>query len=154
MQQAAAQDAACTAVVHECCGAVRSRKAQRQALPDNRQTGDTCHTSRSRERSCAGEKTENRAKQRIQAAQPPPWSTRHTTASNIIIGWNLHEYVGQLLLLLPQRVPLIVTTRTRPRQTRHAKRGTPNEARQTRRGLSGGRGVAQFPPSWQAEGGT
>ena len=40
------------------------------------------------------------------------------------------------MLLLPQRVALIVTKRTRPRQTRH--------------GLSEGRGVAQFPASWQA----
>ena len=44
------------------------------------------------------------------------------------MGWNLHEYVGQLLMLLLQRVALIVTTRTRPRQTRH--------------GLSERRGVA------------
>ena len=40
------------------------------------------------------------------------------------------------MLLLPQRVALIVTKRTRPRQTRH--------------GLSEGRGVVQFPNSWQA----
>ena len=40
------------------------------------------------------------------------------------------------MLLLPQRVALIGTKRTRPRQTRHA--------------LSEGRGVAQFPPTWQA----
>ena len=40
------------------------------------------------------------------------------------------------MLLLPQRVAHILTTRTIPRQTRH--------------GLSEWRGVAHFPPSWQA----
>ena len=39
--------------VDESSGAVRSRKAQCQALPDNPETGDTYHTSSSRERSCA-----------------------------------------------------------------------------------------------------
>ena len=39
-------------------------------------------------------------------------------------------------LAAPQRVALTVTTRTRPRQTRH--------------GLPEGRGAAQLPPSWQA----
>ena len=56
----------------------------------------------SRGRSCAGEKTENRAPKRIQAQQrhsrhhPPPLTTTHTydIARNIIIGWNLFEYVG------------------------------------------------------------
>ena len=51
LQQAAAQDA--RTAVHESSGAVRSRKAQCQALPDNPETGDTYHTSSSRERSCA-----------------------------------------------------------------------------------------------------
>ena len=43
------------------------------------------------------------------------------------------------MLLLPQRVALIVTTRTRPRQTRH--------------GVSEGRGVTQFPPPAGRQGG-
>ena len=42
-------------------------------------------------------------------------------------------------MLLPQRVALIVTTRTRPRQTRH--------------GVSEGRGVTQFPPPAGRQGG-
>ena len=42
LQQAAAQDAARTAV-HESSGAVRSRKGQCQALPDNPETGDISH---------------------------------------------------------------------------------------------------------------
>ena len=67
---------------------------------------------------------------------PPRLSPTRTTARNIIIGWNLYEYVGSLLLLLPQRVALCVTTRSRPRQTRHV--------------LPEGRGVAQFPPNGQA----
>ena len=76
LQQAAAQDAARTAV-HESSGAVRSRKAQWQALPGNPETGDTYHTSSSREEAAiCGEKIENRAKKRIQAAQPPPPATR------------------------------------------------------------------------------
>ena len=52
LQQAAAQDAARTAV-HESSGAVRSRKAQCQVLPDNPETGGTYDTSSSRERRCA-----------------------------------------------------------------------------------------------------
>ena len=34
-------------------------------------------------------------------------ATRHTTASNTVVGWSLYEYVGWLLLLLPQRVALL-----------------------------------------------
>ena len=56
-----------------------------------------------RGRSRAGEKIENRAPKRIQAQQqqrhshhhpPTRLPPTHTTARNIIIGWNLYEYVG------------------------------------------------------------
>ena len=65
--------------IHESSGAVRSRKAQCQPLPDNPETGDIYHTSSSREEAAlCGEKIENRAapKKRIQATQPPPPATR------------------------------------------------------------------------------
>ena len=76
--QQAAQDAARTAV-HESSGAVRSRKAQCQALPHSPETGDTHDSSSSREEAAlCGEKIDNGAapKKRIQAAQPPPPATR------------------------------------------------------------------------------
>ena len=94
LQQAAAQDAARTAV-HESSGAVRSRKAQWQALPGNPETGDTYHTSSSREEAAlCGEEIENRAAPKKVSKRQTATTTRHTTASNTIIGWNLYEYVG------------------------------------------------------------
>ena len=133
-EEAAAEDASRAAVHVESCDTMCSRKAQCQAPPDNPETGDMYERITSRERGCAGEKIENRAPRKRNPSGTAT-TTRHTTASNIIIGWNLYEYVGSLLLLLPQRVALCVTTRSRPRQTRHV--------------LPEGRGVAQFLLSWQ-----
>ena len=113
-----------------------SQKAQCQALPGNPETGDTYHTSNGRERSCALWRENRKWSTKKTYPSGTANTTRHATASNTIIGRDLYEYVGSLLLLLPQRAAIIVTTRIRPRQTRH--------------GLSEGRGVAQFPPSWQA----
>ena len=85
-------------------------------------------------RSCAGEKIENRApKKRIQAAEPPPPAT-HSKQHNC---WVELVRVCRLAVVAAAAACCsycdIVTTRTRPCQTRH--------------GLSEGRGVAQFLPS-------
>ena len=131
----AAEDASRAAVHHESSNTMHSRKAQCQAPSDKPETEDTYH---SRERSCAGEKMQHQnVYKRHSSSAPPTTTTSTTTASKIIIGWNLYEYVGYMLVL-PQRVAIIVTTRTRPRQTRH--------------GLTEGSGVAQFPPSCQLAG--
>ena len=57
-EAAAAEDASRAAVQVLSYDAMRSRKAQCQAPPDNPETGDTYHSSRER-RSCAGEKIEH-----------------------------------------------------------------------------------------------
>ena len=121
---------------YESSGAVRSRKAQCQALPHSPETGDTHDSSSSREEAAlCGEKIDNRAapKKRIQAAQPPPPATRQQATQ--LLGGTCTSMSAScccccrsVLLLLPHRVALIVTKSTRPRRTRH--------------GLSEGRGVA------------
>ena len=95
------------------------------------------YISRSIERRCAGEKTEHQNVNKRHSSSKPPTTTTPPTASNIIFGWNLYA-VNWMMLLLPQRVAIIVTKRTRPRQTRH--------------GPSDGIGVAQSPPSCQLAG--
>ena len=79
LQQPTAQDAARTAV-HESSGDMRSRKAQRQALPDNSESGDTYNTSSSKEEKVlCGEKVDNGEHQRNESKrhrQPPPPATR------------------------------------------------------------------------------
>ena len=97
MQRKAAEDAARSAV-RESSDTVRSRRAQCQAVPDNPETGGTVTR---RGRGCTGEKTGNRAPKRIQPQllQPPPpatttTTTTHATARNIIIGWNMYEWLA------------------------------------------------------------
>ena len=68
LQQAAAEDSTRSAV-HESSDAVRSRKAQCEAPPDNRETGGTYH---SRGRSCAGEKIEHQNLYKRHSHHPPP----------------------------------------------------------------------------------
>ena len=90
----------------------------------------------SRERSCAvARKTENRApEKRIQAAQPPPPATRRQATQ--LLGGTCTSMSASCCCCCRSVLLLFVINGTRSLQTRH--------------GLSEGRGVAQFPPSWQA----
>ena len=132
LQAAAAEDASRAGEHVESSDTMRSRKAQCQAPPHKPETGDTY---RSRERSCAGEKIEHQNVYKLHSSSHHPPPRRHHPHDS-----KQHHYWVELVrvcrldvVLLPQRVALIMTTRTHPRQTRH--------------GLSEGSGVAHFPPS-------
>ena len=126
------QQQASRAAAHvESSDTMHSRKAQCQAPPYNPETADAYH---SRERSYGGEKIEHENVYKQHSSSAPPTTTTSPPTRQQHNYWVELVRICRLdVVLLPQRVALIVTTRTHPRQTRH--------------GLSEGSGVAQFPPS-------
>ena len=92
-----------SSTAHESSDPVRSRKGQCQALPDNPETEYTYHKWKEKLRWRENRKQSTKtytSTAAAAAAQPPlPATTTttthtHDTARNIIIGWNLYEYVG------------------------------------------------------------